>query len=73
MTTTPEFTEFQDGINEGLNELHKLAQYCRDTLDVDPAESTRTLQDLEGKITEAADLIHAHLTLFKRAARKAKQ
>ena len=73
MTTTSHFVDLQIGIDEGLDELRKLAQYCRDTLEVDPGESMRTLEDLEGKITEAADLIHAHLTLFKRAARKAKQ
>ncbi|NCC94175.1 MAG: hypothetical protein EOM10_12980 [Opitutae bacterium] len=69
-TTTPAFTEFQTGINEALAELDKLARYCADTLAVDPCGAAKTVEDLQGQIQDAADLIHAHFTLYKRAASK---
>ncbi len=70
MTTTPAFTEFQAGITEALAELDKLRTYCSDTLATAPDGALGTVQDLEGQIQDAADLIHAHLTIFKRKASK---
>lgn len=69
-TTTPAFTEFQAGINEALAELDGLTQYCRDTLAVAPDGALGTVRDLEHQIQDAADLIRAHVTLYKRAASK---
>ncbi len=70
LTTTPAFTDFQRGITEALAELDKLATYCSDTLAVAPDGALRTVEDLQGQIQDAADLIHAHFTIFKRKASK---
>ncbi|NCC94372.1 MAG: hypothetical protein EOM10_13990 [Opitutae bacterium] len=72
-TTTPAFVELQTGINEALAELGKLTQYCRDSLDLGPDDARTTLVDLEHQIQDAADLIRAHVTLYKRAASKGRQ
>jgi hypothetical protein len=70
MTHSPAFTDFQSGITEALAELDRLARYCSDTLAVDPCGAAKTVEDLQGQIQDAADLIHAHLTIFKRKASK---
>lgn len=70
-TSTPAFTKFEAGIKEALAELDSLAAYCHDTVATDPGGALQTVQDLQAKIQDAADLVHAHFTLFKRAARKA--
>lgn len=73
VTTTQPFAEFQTGINEAAAELDKLVQYCRDTLATDPSGALGTVQDLELRIQDAADLVRAHVTIFKRKASKARQ
>lgn len=70
LTHSPAFTDFQRGINEALAELDKLRTYCSDTLATAPDGALRTVQDLQGQIQDAADLIHAHFVLYKRAASK---
>jgi len=70
VTTTQPFIEFQTGINEATAELDKLVQYCRDTMATDPSAALGTVQDLEGQIQEAADLIRGRVAIFKRAARR---
>ena len=70
VTITQPFVEFQSGMNEAVAELDKLAQYCRDTMVADPAGALGTVQDLEGQIQDAADLVRAHVAIFKRAARR---
>ena len=70
LSTTQPFIEFQTGINEATAELDKLAQYCRDTMTTDPSGALGTVQDLEGQIQEAADLIRGRVAIFKRAARR---
>ncbi len=70
VTTTQPFIEFQTGINEATAELDRLVQYCRDTLATDPSAARGTVQDLEGQIQEAADLIRGRVVIFKRAARR---
>ena len=70
LTTIPAFTDFQSGITEALAELDRLARYCSDTLAVDSCGAAKTVEDLQGQIPEVADLIRAHVTLYKRAASK---
>lgn len=70
VTTTQPFAELQTGINEAITELDKLVQYCRDTLATDPAAALGTVQDLELRIQDVADLVRAHVTIFKRKARR---
>lgn len=70
VSTTQPFIEFQAGINEATAELDKLVQYCRDTMATDPSAALGTVQDLEGQIQEAADLIRGRVAIFKRAARR---
>lgn len=70
LTINPAFIEFQNGMNEAVAELDKLAQYCRDTMVADPGGALGTVQDLEGQIREAADLIRGRVAIFKRAARR---
>lgn len=70
LTTTPAFIGFEAGINEALAELDDLAAYCSNTVAMDPGGALQTVQDLQAKIQDAADLIHAHFTLFKRASGK---
>ena len=72
VTTTQPFVEFQNGINEALAELDKLVRYCSDTRATAPGGALQTVEDLEGRIKDAADLIHAHVTIFKRKASKAR-
>lgn len=71
VTTTKPFTEFQAGINEATAELDKLVQYCSDTRTTAPGGALQTVEDMEGRIRDTADLIRAHLTIFKRRASKA--
>ena len=68
VTTTKPFTEFHAGINEATAELDKLAQCCRDTMTTDPSAALGTVPDLEAQIQDAADLVRAHVAIFKRAA-----
>ncbi|MGE4440428.1 MAG: hypothetical protein AB7D27_02950 [Desulfomicrobium sp.] len=70
VSTTQPFIEFQAGINEATAELDKLVQYCRDTMATDPSAALGTVQDMEGQIQEAADLIRGRVAIFKRAARR---
>ena len=70
VTTTQPFVEFQSGMNEAVAELDRLARYCRDTMVTDPDGALGTVQDLEGQIQEAADLIRGRVAIFKRAARR---
>lgn len=72
-TTTEPFAELQKGINEATAELDKLVQYCSDTRTTAPGGALRTVEDLEGMIREAADLVRAHVTIFKRKTSKARQ
>lgn len=62
------FFEFQTGVEEALTELDRLSQYCADTVAVAPSGALKTVQDLEGRIKDAGDLIRAHLVIFKRRA-----
>lgn len=70
VSTTQPFIEFQAGINEATAELDKLVQYCRYTITTDPSAALGTVQDMEGQIQEAADLIRGRVAIFKRAARR---
>jgi len=70
VTSTQPFTEFHAGINEATAELDRLVQYCRDTLATDPRAALGTVQDLELRIQDAADLVRAHVAIFKRKARR---
>jgi hypothetical protein len=70
LTTTQPFIEFQNGINEAVAELDKLAQYCSDTLTTDPGGALGTVQDLEGQLRDTADLIRGRVAIFKRATRR---
>lgn len=71
--TIQPFIEFQSGITEALAELDTLVQYCADTRATAPDGALQTVQDLEGRIRDAADLIQAHVTIFKRNARQGRQ
>lgn len=71
ITTTQSFVELQTGIDEATAELDKLVQYCRDTMATDPNGALGTVQDLAHRIQDAADLVRAHVTIFKRRARRA--
>lgn len=70
LVTTQSFFEFQAGVDEALAELDKLSRYCADTIAAAPSGALRTVEDLEGRIKDASDLIRAHLTMFKHNARK---
>lgn len=71
--TSSAFTELQTGIAEAVAELDALTRYCADTLAVDPDGAAKTLEDLQTQIQDAADLIRAHVTIYKRTARQGRQ
>ncbi|GAB6113427.1 hypothetical protein [Desulfomicrobium salsuginis] len=70
LVTTQSFLEFQAGVDGALAELDKLSRYCADTIASAPSGALRTVEDLEGRIKDASDLIRAHLTMFKHNTRK---
>lgn len=62
------FSELRAGVEEALTELDRLSRYCADTIAVAPSGALKTVEDLEGRIKDAGELIRAHLVIFNRRA-----